>query len=163
MLLTSRKLLQSKLLDIENKLRGTLRNFGLKVGTVSKQHFEARIRELVAAHPRLAAIVEPILTVRTSLRTQADALHKMLLDLVRDDPVCPRVPGVDPVVAMIYRATIDVASRFAKSLSVGAHCGLTPRQYQSGEIDWTGRISADLEVTGTRCCASRSMRRRKFS
>src|SRR5437899_361866 len=78
MLLTSRKLLQSKLLDIENELRGTLRNFGLKVGAVSKRHFEARIRELVGAHPRLAAIVEPILTVRTSLHTQAAALHKML-------------------------------------------------------------------------------------
>jgi transposase len=144
MLLTSRKLLQSKLLDIENELRGTLRNFGLKVGAVSKRHFEARIRELVGAHPRLAAIVEPILTVRTSLRTQAAVLHKMLLDLVRDDPVCRRfmsVPGVGPVVAMIYRATIDVPSRFARSRSVGAHCGLTPRKYQSGEIDWTGRIS----------------------
>jgi transposase len=55
MLLTSRKLLQSKLLDIENELRGTLRNFGLKVGAVSKRHFEARIRELVGAHPRLTA------------------------------------------------------------------------------------------------------------
>jgi transposase len=68
----------------------------------------------------------------------------MLLDLVRDDPVCRRfmsAPGVGPVVAMIYRATIDVPTRFAKSRSVGAHCGLTPRQYQSGEIDWTGRIS----------------------
>jgi transposase len=144
MLLTSRKLLQSKPLDIENELRGTLRNFGLKVGTVSKRHFEARICELVGAHPRLAAIVEPILTARTSLRTQADALHKMLLDLVRNDPVCRRlmsVPGVGPVVAMIYRATINVPARFAKSRSVDAHCGLTPRQYQSGEIDWTGRIS----------------------
>lgn len=144
MLLTSRKLLQSKLLDIENELRGTLRNFGLKVGAVSKRQFEARIRELVEAHPRLAAIIEPILAVRTILRTQVNALHEMLLDLVRDDPVCRRfmtVPGVGPVVAMTYRATIDVPARFAKSRSVGAHCGLTPRKHQSGEVDRTGRIS----------------------
>jgi transposase len=144
MLLTSRKLLQSKLLDIENELRGTLKNFGLKVGSVSKGQFEARIRELVEPHRWLAAIVEPILVVRTTLRVQTAALHKMLLSWVRDDPVCQRflsVPGVGAVVAMTYRATIDVPARFAKSRSVGAHCGLTPRKYQSGEIDWTGPIS----------------------
>ena len=57
MLLTSRQLLQAKALDIENDLRGTLRNFGLKVGMVGTVKFEARIRELVADHPDLAAIV----------------------------------------------------------------------------------------------------------
>src|SRR3954452_17467293 len=57
MLLTSRQLLQAKAIDIENDLRGTLRNFGLKVGTVSAGKFEARICELVADHPDLAAIV----------------------------------------------------------------------------------------------------------
>jgi transposase len=56
MLLTSRQLLQAKALDIENDLRGTLRNFGLKVGMVGTVKFEARIRELVADHPDLAAI-----------------------------------------------------------------------------------------------------------
>lgn len=102
MLLTSRKLLQSKLLDIENELRGTLKNFGLKVGSVSKRQFEARIRELVEPHRWLAAIVEPILVVRTTLRAQTAALHKMLLGLVRDDPVCQRslaVPGVGEAAA----------------------------------------------------------------
>jgi transposase len=51
MLLTSRQLLQAKALDIENDLRGTLRNFGLKVGVVGTVKFEARIRELVANRP----------------------------------------------------------------------------------------------------------------
>jgi len=66
MLLTSRQLLQAKALDIENDLRGTLRNFGLKVGMVGTVKFEARIRELVADHPDLAAIVEPLLIARVS-------------------------------------------------------------------------------------------------
>ena len=47
MLLTHRKLLQSKAIAIENDLRGTLRNFGLKVGMAGTVKFEARIRELV--------------------------------------------------------------------------------------------------------------------
>jgi transposase len=80
MLLTSRKLLQRKLLDVESDLRGTLRNFGLKVGVVSTGKFEARIRELVTGFPRLALIVEPLLAVRRVMRQQFAVLHKMLLD-----------------------------------------------------------------------------------
>ena len=61
MLLTHRKLLQSKAIAIDNDLRGTLRNFGLKVGMVGTLRFEARIRELVENLPDLAALVEPLL------------------------------------------------------------------------------------------------------
>src|ERR1700693_5461181 len=91
MLLTSRKLLQRKLLDLECELRGTLRNFGLKVGVVSGGRYEARIRELVVGFPRLAAIAEPLLNVRRVLRQPLAVLHKMLLTHVRDDPGCPRL------------------------------------------------------------------------
>src|SRR5215813_13235871 len=107
MLLTSRKLLRDKLQDIENELRGTLRNFGLKVGVISPGHFEARVRELVAAHPPLGAIVAPLLAVRRVLREQFAVLHKMVLDRVRSDRLCRRlitVPGVGPVVALTFRA-----------------------------------------------------------
>jgi transposase len=83
MLLTSRQLLQAKALDIENDLRGTLRNFGLKVGMVGTVKFEARIRELVADHPDLAAIVEPLLIARRVLREQLGVLHRQLLEIVR--------------------------------------------------------------------------------
>jgi transposase len=97
MLLTSRKLLQRKLLDVESDLRGTLRNFGLKVGAVSGGRYDARVRELVEGFPGLAAIVAPLLTVRRVMRQQFAVLHKMLLDTVRGDPVCRRLmtaPGV---------------------------------------------------------------------
>ena len=78
MLLTSRKLVQRKLIDIESDMRGTLRNFGLKVGVVSTIGYEARIRHLVEGFSRLAAIVEPLLTVRRVMRQQLATLHKML-------------------------------------------------------------------------------------
>ena len=70
MLLTHRKLLQSKAIAIENDLRGTLRNFGLKVGMVGKVRFEARIKELVESEPDLAVMIEPLLLVRRVLREQ---------------------------------------------------------------------------------------------
>jgi transposase len=144
MLLTSRSLLQRKLLDVDSDLRGTLRNFGLKVGVVSSGKFEARIRELVTGSPTLALIVEPLLAVRRVLRQQFTVLHKMLLDTVRHDPVCRRLmtaPGVGVVVALTYRASIDQPERFLHSRAVGAHLGLTPRRHQSGEIDYDGGVS----------------------
>ena len=142
MLLTHRKLLQSKAIAIENDLRGTLRNFGLKVGMVGTVKFEARIKELVENLPDLAVLVEPLLVVRRVLREQFVILHRRLLAIVRDDEVCRMTtPGVGPVVALTYRATVDVPARFRKSKAVGAVFGLTCSKYQSGEIDWSGRIS----------------------
>jgi Transposase IS116/IS110/IS902 family len=111
---------------------------------VGKVKFEARIKELVENLPDLAELVEPLLIVRRALREQLVILHRRLLTIVRDDEVCRRLmttPGVGPVVALTYRATVDVPARFRKSKAVGAVFGLTCSKYQSGEIDRSGRIS----------------------
>ena len=110
MLLTSRKLLQKKLLDVEADLRGTLRNFGLKVGVVSTSGFEARIRELVEGFHSLAAIVGPMLTVRKVLREQFAVLHRMLLGLVRQDPVCRQPDDGSPASARSLRSPTEPPS-----------------------------------------------------
>jgi len=144
MLLTHRKLLQSKAIAVENDLRATLRNFGLKVGMVGTAKFEARIKELVENVADLAVLVEPLLVVRRALREQIGVLHRSVLAIVRDDEVCRRlmtVPGVGPVVALTYRATVDVPARFRRSKSVGAVFGLTCSRDQSGERDRPGAIS----------------------
>jgi transposase len=144
MLLTHRKLLQSKAIAVENDLRATLRNFGLKIGIVGTAGFEARIKELVENVADLTVLVEPLLVVRRVLREQIGVLHRRVLAIVRDDDVCRRlmtVPGVGPVVALTYRATIDVPARFRKSKSVGAVFGLTCSRDQSGERDRPGAIS----------------------
>ena len=141
---THRKLLQSKAIAVDNDLRSTLRNFGLKVGIVGAARFEARIRELVEDLPDLAILVEPLLVVRRVLREQIAVLHRRLLAVVRDDEICRRlmtVPGVGPVVALTYRVTVDVPARFRKSKSVGAAFGLTCSRDQSGERDHPGAIS----------------------
>jgi transposase len=116
-------------------------------GTIIRRQvlkFEGRIKELVENLPDLAILIEPLLIVRRALREQVVILHRRLLAIVRDDAVCRRLmttPGVGPVVALTYRATVDVPARFRKSKSVGAVFGLTCAKYQSGEIDRSGRIS----------------------
>jgi len=129
-------------------LYSALAEAGLPVICVETRHmragFEARIQELVENLPDLAELVEPLLIVRRALREQIVILHRRLLAIVRDDEVCRRLmttPGVGPVVALTYRATVDVPARFRKSKAVGAVFGLTCSKYQSGEIDWSGRIS----------------------
>ncbi len=143
-LLTARKLLQGKLLDIESGIRGVLRGFGLKVGTVSRGRFEARILDLAAGHAMLETVAGSMLAARAALQAEFARLHRALLGMVRDDPVCRQlmsVPGVGAVVAITFRSGVDDPRRFRRSRDVGPHFGLTPRKYQSGELDVTGSIS----------------------
>ncbi len=144
LLLNHRKTLQRKTLDLENEVRGTLKAFGLKVGKVSRGRFAARVRELVADRPRLRAATESMLKARGALMTEFDRLHRMVLEAVRGDLLCGRlmtVPGVGPITALAFKTGVDVPERFAKSKTVGAHFGLTSRKFNSGEIDYNGRIS----------------------
>ena len=144
MLLTARKFLQTKIIDAENNLRGLLRNFGLKVGAVTRVKFEQRISELLEQSPHLAVTIIPLLEVRRVLREQYQRLHKAMEKMATDDGICRLLmtaPGVGPVVALSFRAGVDEPARFSKSRAVPAHFGLTPARYQSGEIDKARGIS----------------------
>jgi transposase len=143
-LLVGRKLLQGKLLDVELSIRGILRGFGLKVGRVSRGRFAARIRELITGQPMLERVIEPMLRAREALRSEYHVLHRAMLDIVRADATCRRlmtVPGVGALVAVTFTSAVDDPARFRRSRMVGAHFGLTPKRYQSGETDVTGGIS----------------------
>jgi transposase len=143
-LLTARKLVQKKLYDIEMSLRGILRGFGLKVGKVTPTQFEARIKQLVAGHPSLEVIAASMLAVRATLRREFNGFERRLRTLARSDTrarLLMSTPGVGTIVALTYAAAIDDPSRFKSSKTVGAHFGLTPSRYQSGETDRSGRIS----------------------
>jgi transposase len=145
MLLANRKMLLVKQIDIENEIRGTLRVFGLKLsGRIQQAAFERQAMELLSGHPELAAMVRPMLIARTALREQCAVLHKMMLKAVRADDTCRRlmtIPGVGALTATTYVTTIDDPARFERSRDVGAHLGLSPRKYASGEVDRNGPIS----------------------
>ena len=143
-LLTTRGFVVNKLRDHENEIRGALRPHGLKVGKASPSAFAARVRELVAGRPGLELCMEALLRLREALLGELRDLHRALVRTVKHDEVCRRfaaIPGVGPVTALAFKTTIDRPDRFRRSADVGAHLGLTPRQYQSGETDRRGRIS----------------------
>lgn len=143
-LLTARKLLQSKLHDIEMSLRGTLRGFGLKVGPTTPRRFARRIGELVAGHPSLQAIADALLAVHAVLLREFNGFEKRVRLLARTHPqaqLLMTMPSVGPIVALTYAAAIDDPARFKSSKAAGAHFGLTPKKHQSGETDRSGRIS----------------------
>lgn len=143
-LLTSREFLVNKVRDHENEIRGALRPHGLKVGQVGSGAFAARIRELVADRSRLSLCMDALLASREALMKQLAILHATLLRVVKNDELCVRfmgIPGVGPVTALAFKTTIDRPDRFRRSADVGAHLGLVPRQFQSGESDRRGRIA----------------------
>jgi transposase len=143
-LLTARKLVQSKLYDVEMSLRGILRGFGLKVGPTTPRRFADRIGNLVAGHDTLATIAQALLSVHEVLLRELKSFDRRVRKTARDDTrvrLLMSAPGVGPIVALTYVSAIDDPTRFKSSKGVGAHLGLTPRKYQSGETDRDGRIS----------------------
>jgi len=129
---------------LSNNIRGILKTFGVLPGGVRGMRFDRRVEAQLVERPDLEPIVAPILTIWRSLREQIAAFDKMIRALVKESPDCRllmSVPGIGPLTGLAYVSTVEDPRRFGSSRSVGAHFGLTPRQYQSGEIDRSGRIS----------------------
>jgi len=130
--------------DLENQVRGLLKVHGLLIGKIATGKYHARVHELLQEIPTLAAMILPLLEVRRVVLREYDGLHRQVLALAKESAACRLLmscPGIGPVTALAYRAVIDDPGRFAKSSSVGAYLGLTSRRWQSGAVDWSGRIS----------------------
>jgi len=143
-LLASPALLVKIKRDLENQIRGLLKNVGLVIGRAKFNVFAMRAEELIEDRPELIAVVGPLLKARKAIEQQTDDLDRKVLKLARNDAQVRRfmsVPGIGPITALCFKATIDDPTRFKRSRSVGAYAGLTTRRHASGEIDWTGRIS----------------------
>ena len=130
--------------SIENVVRAILREGGIKLGTPSRTAFAGRVRDLADGDRLVMTLVEPLLAILATMQEQLARLTKQVLDIVRGEEVCRRlmsVPGVGPITALAFRATIDRPDRFRRSRDVGAHLGLTTARYQSGETDIRGKVS----------------------
>jgi transposase len=129
---------------LSNHIRGVLKTFGVLPGGVRGIRFDRRIETQSLERPDLAPIFGPMLATWRQLREQIKAFDKAVRSLVRASADCRllmSVPGIGPLTVLAYVSTVEDPARYKISRSVGAHLGLTPRQYQSGEIDRSGRIS----------------------
>ena len=134
--------------DIEAQARGVLKTYGIRLGAVTRRRNRAGFRDQLTAaasgDPILEAVAASLIAVHDVACAESAAIEDELLAIARDSSLARRlmtVPGVGPIVALNFIATVDDAGRFARATDVGAYLGLTPRRYQSGEIDYSGRIS----------------------
>jgi len=143
-LLASRALLVRQRCELENQIRGLMKNVGLRAGATKGNAFEQSVSALVARSALLQDIVIPLLAVWSQLRRQIAVLTARVRSRASASVACRRLmtmPGVGPLTALAFQSTLDDPMRFRHSASVGAYVGLTPRRYASGEIDRMGRIS----------------------
>ena len=143
-LLVARRTVLNEMRSIENVVRAILREAGLKLGMPGRAAFAGRVRELAGDDQAVMPLLEPLLAILATMLDGLARLTKQVQAIVREEEVCRRlmsVPGVGPITALAFRATIDRPERFRRSRDVGAHLGLTPARYQSGETDIQGKIS----------------------
>lgn len=168
-LLTSRKVLQRKCIDLENELRGLLKVFGVKLPMrLSRGAFDRAVRETIESDPALSHALLPMLQARQALFATFLELDRRVRRAAQDDAICRRfmsVPGVGEITALSFKAAVDDPARFKSSRTVGAHFGLTPRRFQSGEKDNPGRIShaGDADVRATLYAAANAMLMRSIA
>ena len=142
-LLKARHQLVSQRRDLDNSMRGLLRSFGIRLPKGAGK-LPKRIAEAIAGHADLSAFITPLLEARAACLAAFGKLDDQLMRQARKSKTCQQlmtVPGVGPVTAMSFIATIDDPGRFKNARSAGAYVGLATRRYQSGEMDYTGRIS----------------------
>ena len=129
---------------LSNHIRGVLKTFGILPGAGRGLPFDRRVETLLADRAEVAPIVRPMLAAWRQLRQQTATFDKAVRVLVKSNPTCRHlmgVPGIGVLSVLAYVSMVEDPARFRRSRSVGAHLGLTPKQYQSGEIDRSGRIS----------------------
>lgn len=162
-LLSSRKAVLAKCIDLEQEIRGLFKIFGIKLpARLGHGSFDPKVRPLIEADQALSQSLLPMLDARLVLYRTFLTLEYRVRNLAKQDPICQRLmtaPGVGPITALTYKAGVDDPTRFKRSRTVAAHFGLTPRRFQSGEIDFDGHISraGDANVRSTLYVAANSM------
>jgi transposase len=136
---------------LELHMRGTLKTFGIKLGTVTCPGFAAKVKILIEREDGLVkGTFHALLKAREEMLAQEKSLDKQCKALAKADAVCKQlmtIPGVGAITALAFKSEIDDPRRFTTSRDVGVHVGLTPRKYASGEVDRNGGVSK----CGNRC------------
>ena len=131
--------------SLGNQVRGLLRPFGIRVAArQGTKRFVVAVQDAVAEDPVLGLAVNALLESLVAVEAEIAKLDEALLDIAKRSEICWRlmsVPGVGPITALAFLATIDDIGRFPRLRDIGAYLGLTPRRYQSGDKDVSLGIS----------------------
>lgn len=123
------------------QLRTLVRSRGLRVPTGTASHFLARLQTLTLPAD-LAAPVAPLCALLPVLSTQIHLLDQQLTSVANASVLrLQTLPGIGPITALAFVATLDDAARFLNTEQVAAYCGLVPSEYSSGEHQRRGRIT----------------------
>jgi transposase len=145
LLLTHRRNLKAKFLDLENVIRQSLKAFGIRLGKTGRGGFAKAVLEAVAGDPMTLGLMQAMLRARAALWAEYLVLHRLVVRLAMRDELCRRfmmIPGVGPITALSFSTAIEDPARFRRSRDVAAYFGLTSKRWQSGtSIDIKGRIS----------------------
>ena len=135
-------------MELEAHVRGILETVGIRLTAIGngrqRQRFRDRILIARQSNPALAAIIDQVLPSHEALCAAAAALEDQITAIAKSHDLSRRlmtIPGIGPVVALNFPALIENTDRFPDTANVGAFLGLTPGRYQSGEVDYSGRIS----------------------
>ncbi|WMS45326.1 IS110 family transposase (plasmid) [Acuticoccus sp. MNP-M23] len=142
-MIAARYRLRSVRRDLLNQMRGVVKAVGLITDSTAGRTFPERVRAAIEVHPFAADVLVPLLAAHDAVVSQVAVYDRRLASMAKDDADAKRlmtIPGVGPIVALAYMATIDDPHRFKTSSAVGPYLGLAPRRYQSGEIDHGGHI-----------------------
>lgn len=142
-LLSVREHLRRQGLDLRNAVWSILQAEGLKPPKLTTSRFQ---QLLVAAleDPDLAPVLTPLVRLIDKTEEEVAELDRQIAKKAKARATCRRlmtIPGVGPLTALTFATGIDDPARFSRSRDVGVHFGLTPRRYQSGDMDWSGSIS----------------------
>lgn len=144
-LLHGRKQIVDMRVNVQNHIRGILKTYGIKLGVTTEKSFRTCVEMVVANIDSVAAAtIGSLLAVHEALLLRESSLDALCRKIANTHDVCRRlmtIPGVGVQTALSYAAEIDDPYRFKSSRDVGAHVGLTPRRYASGEIDRAGGVS----------------------
>jgi transposase len=144
-LINSRRTLKNISTQLKNTVRGHLKAFGIRLGTVSNSQFSTKVCEAISEKSAIVKIgVEALLTSFLSIEAQIKQIENKLKDLATKDEdviLFKTIPGVGLITAFTFKIYLGDPTRFKNSRVVGAYFGMTPRQYSSGETTIQGRIS----------------------
>src|SRR5271170_7937722 len=117
----------------------------LSLKRAADKSFEARVSEVARGNGDVLELsLQTLMATLKVVREQVEKLDRMAIGLAKQNPICRHlmsIPGVGPLTAVAFVTTVEDPGKFRKSRNVGAFFGLTPKRYQSGETDVSGRIS----------------------